>query len=135
MSTWTKRSEREPVKDDMPVMAGAYVIGSTKKWDERVHHESESLPCWTTHWRSVKCEPPPRELTQREEDEAMAVELVEENPGINRVGVALKAIHTERREVAKLMALYTGEFWGTHDYSSSELRTLRARLDEQGNNK
>lgn len=137
MSTWIKRSEREPTKADLPIIIGAYMphVG----WDIGLY---DILPCpdhWSTHWRSVKCDPPARELTQRERDIKMVERIWDRGP--NGAGVIyiqdkmLEAIYAERREVAKLMALYAGEFWGTHDYSSSELMALRRRLDEQGGGK
>lgn len=68
MSTWIKRSKREPFTSEYPLLAG-YYMGD--KWNEyRVG--TTSIPLGSaTHFRSIKADPPPRELTQAEKDEVV----------------------------------------------------------------
>ena len=127
-NVWIKRSEREPGKFDWPLFAGYY--DATLGWTEFVVHRECPIGN-ATHWRSIKCDPPPRELTQRERDATLArnIAMVDEGTVTECV---LEGIYAERREVAKLMATYHScEDWGNSRYSK-EMRDLRARLDEQG---
>ena len=128
-NTWIKRSEREPGKFDWPLFAGYY--DATLGWTEFVVHRECPIGN-ATHWRSIKCDPPPRELTQRERDATLArnIAMVDEGTVTECV---LEGIYAERREVAKLMAKAYDSAWGTSDVGwSTSLRQLRARLDEQG---
>lgn len=128
---WIKRSEREPKKEEFPLLAGNYDGGDWAEWI--VKSATGSLGS-AIYFRSIKADPPPRELTQREKDEAWAVELVDRNAGINRVGVALEAIYAERREVKALIDRgFWDHGWGTDRTQWSEVNCqLRARLDELG---
>lgn len=138
MSTWVKRSEREPTKADYPIAAGAYLSNQTGGyWDEGHYRIPEALTNWQTHWRSIKADPPPRELTQRERDKNFALKLAFAD-GSSTVEDVLEAIYAERREVAKLMESGLGPNWGICDnrYKWAEYTTqLRARCDEQGGRK
>ncbi len=142
MSTWIKRSEREPTAADLPILAGAYEDG---KWSETAwlawHLVGRAI---YTHWRSVKADPPPRELTQAEKDEQqandVAVRVIERCTEIKHpisLEVALQAFYAERREVAKLVAALFPCFpnWGKESHFSDEWKQLRAHLDEQGGTK
>ena len=128
--TWIKRSEREPTKADMPVMAGYY--DKDGEWTQYAVYVS-FLPCEpTTHWRSIKCDPPPRELTQRERDERFAATIVNESLAFDRVSAVLMGMHRERREVAKWLDAQFGVDWGRGTSATKATREIRARLDEQG---
>lgn len=129
-NVWIKRSEREPQPDEFPVLAG-YYLGGHDKWNEYRCGVGQQLGS-ATHWRSIKCDPPPRELTQRERDEATIGNIVVSYRYSSPTRQVAEAIYAERREVAKLMATYHScENWGNSRYSK-EMRDLRARLDEQG---
>lgn len=132
-NTWIKRSEREPQPDEFPVLAG-YYLGGHDKWNEYRCGVGQQLGS-ATHWHSIKCDPPPRELTQRERDERFAATIVNESLAFDRVGAVLMGMHRERREVAKLLASYfCSADWGLAT-NSPALNSLRARLDEQGGGK
>lgn len=142
MNTWIKRTEREPQPDEFPVLAG-YYLGGHDKWNEYRCTVSQQLGS-ATHWRSIKCDPPARELTQRERDDAAAnaasyeaYRLDADKPEAISISSARRAIYAERREVAKLMAEnYADLNWGINEPMvssySRNVRQLRARLDEQG---
>ena len=128
-NTWIKRSEREPGKFDWPLFAGYY--DATLGWTEFVVHRECPIGN-ATHWRSIKCDPPPRELTQRERDATLArnIAMVDEGTVTECV---LEGIYAERREVAKLMdEIMRNSTWGTSNAWEPYHRQLRARLDEQG---
>ena len=130
--TWIKRSEREPGKFDWPLFAGYY--DATLGWTEFVVHRECPIGN-ATHWRSIKADPPPRELTQRERDATLArnIAMVDEGTVTECV---LEGIYAERREVAKLMDLwFRRSDWGTDPSVPDELKRLRVRLDEQGQGK
>ncbi len=69
MSTWIKRTEREPGISDLPIVTGYRY--DTDGWQQSawfcVPPKTSDSPY--THWRSIKADPPPRELSQREKDE------------------------------------------------------------------
>lgn len=128
-NTWIKRSEREPGKFDWPLFAGYY--DATLGWTEFVVHRECPIGN-ATHWRSIKCDPPARELTQRERDATLArnIAMVDEGTVTECV---LEGIYAERREVAKLMdEIMRNSTWGTSNAWEPYHRQLRARLDEQG---
>ena len=128
-NVWIKRSEREPGKFDWPLFAGYY--DATLGWTEFVVHRECPIGN-ATHWRSIKCDPPPRELTQRERDATLArnIAMVDEGTVTECV---LEGIYAERREVAKLMdEIMRNSTWGTSNAWEPYHRQLRARLDEQG---
>jgi hypothetical protein len=139
MSTWIKRSEREPTAADLPIRTGYYYDNG--EWGEYTHvclNQVKACP-QLTHWRSIKCEPPARELTQREKDNDAAKLACEREflgYGVNwpAAEVAVrKAIYAERREVDRLLTNWFGANWSTETFSAcSSLGQLRARLDEQG---
>lgn len=135
-NVWVKRSEREPGKEDFPIIGGAYILGGNTQWDESVYQDHKNVGAWFTHWRSIKADPPPRELTQRERDATLArnIAMVDEGTVTECV---LEGIYAERREVAKLMDKhYNGGTWGRrHEDWDESLHQLRARLDEQGEGK
>ena len=138
-TSWIKRHEKLPAMDDLPIITTCYEGGKwrTQLWTEytpRAEHEY-------TYWTRFRAEPPPRELTQREMDNdaaKLACERAFVSCRANWVGAeeaVRQVIYAERREVAKIMALYhSSENWGDNRYSK-EMRQLRARLDEQGGRK
>lgn len=137
MNTWIKRTEREPQPDEFPVLAG-YYLGGHDKWNEYRCTVSQQLGS-ATHWRSIKCDPPARELTQRERDDAAAnaasdeaYRLDADKPEAISINSARRAIYAERREVARLVDAYFGKDWGRGGYALEHTRQIRARLDEQG---
>lgn len=132
-NVWIKRSEREPQPDEFPVLAG-YYLGGHDKWNEYRCGVGQQLGS-ATHWRSIKCDPPPRELTQRERDATLArnIAMVDEGTVTECV---LEGIYAERREVAKLMdEIMRNSTWGTSNAWEPYHRELRVRLDEQGQGK
>ena len=126
MSTWIKRTDREPTTADLPYFAGYYTVGGN--WLEFLVDESCSIGNGT-HWRSVKCDPPPRELTQREKDKKMVEGVFHKNMHVDTLQDMLAAIYAERREIARLM-FFRAPYWRGQGYKWVE--DLRARLDEQG---
>lgn len=60
---WIKRTDREPQQSDFPVLAG-YYISDGKIWNEYRCGSAQSLGS-STHWLSIKFDPPERVLTQR----------------------------------------------------------------------
>lgn len=128
-TTWIKRSEREPQPDEFPVVAG-YYLGGHDKWNEYRCGAGQQLGS-ATHWRSIKADPPPRELTQREVDKAMArnIAMVDEGTVTECV---LEGIYAERREVAKLLTEYFGGDCWRDENKVPDMRDIAARLDEQG---
>jgi len=134
MSTqWIKRSEREPTQEVAPVVYGKY---DGPRWTETSAQNVWHMALNTdyTHWRSIKADPPPRELTQREKDEVLARNIAMVDKSIVTECV-LDAIYAERREVAKLLASYfCSADWGLAT-NSPALNSLRARLDELGGGK
>lgn len=134
-NVWIKRSEREPTEADLPIVMGGYICGSGKVWDIALYSCLPPKSHWSGYWRSIKAEPPPRELTQREADWALAKAVTQNWYKVEGGSeeLALLAIYAERREVAKLMAdWFRQSDWGTHDGISPQCKALRARLDEQG---
>lgn len=139
-TTWTKRSEQEPVQTVAPVIYGHWRDG---EWIESSAHNvwgSGHNPEYT-HWRSIKVPPPPRELTQRERDND-AAKLVCERAfagcHINWVGAeqAIRnAIYVERMAINAWLDKHYGPFWGRTEEEPKCARELRARLDEQGGGK
>ena len=129
-NVWIKRSEREPGKFDWPLFAGYY--DATLGWTEFVVHRECPIGN-ATHWRSIKCDPPPRELTQRERDEATIGNIVVSYRYSSPTRQVAEAIYAERREVAKLMdEIMRNSTWGTSNAWEPYHRQLHARLDEQG---
>ena len=137
-NVWIKRSEREPVQEDAPVVYGKY---DGPRWIESSAQNVWHMGLNTdyTHWRSIKAEPPPRELTQRERDDAAAnaasdeaYRLDADKPEAISINSARRAIYAERREVARLVDAYFGKDWGRGGYALEHTRQIRARLDEQG---
>ena len=130
MSTWVKKTDREPTKEDFPLIAGRY--HENGEWLEYTHFRFGDAGYQAiTHWRSIKCEPPARELTQREKDIEMAMK-VGGYQHMSRVESMLEAIYAERREVnALLESWFFNPKWGKCD----ELQAIRARLDELGGRK
>lgn len=129
-NVWIKRSEREPMRSDFPIIGGAHILGGNKQWDEAYYQDPGNIPAWFTHWRSVKCAPPVRELTQRETDEATVESLVHRSTDFKRD--VLDAIYAERREISRMLEVYYGcDKWGDATYQPG-LQLVRARLDEQG---
>lgn len=136
-TTWIKRSEREPTEADLPIVMGGYMCGSGKAWDIALYACLPPKSHWSGYWRSIKAEPPPRELTQREKDEEAAKKAAQWSydhpgePGAYALVSAREAIYAERREVLALL----NQIWAPHWGPGSALipvRQLRARLDEQG---
>ena len=129
-NVWIKRSEREPGNFDWPLFAGYYE--ATLGWTELVVHREGPIGN-ATHWRSIKCDPPPRELTQRERDEETIGNIVVSYRYSGPTRQVAEAIYAERREVAKLMdEIMRNSTWGTSNAWEPYHRQLRARLDEQG---
>ena len=131
-NVWIKRSEREPQPDEFPVLAG-YYLGGHDKWNEYRCGVGQQLGS-ATHWRSIKCDPPARELTQRERDATLARNIAMGYEGTVTECV-LEGIYAERREVAKIAEATLGDDWGidSERRSWAEVwKSLRARLDEQG---
>lgn len=130
-NVWIKRSEREPTEADLPIIGGAHILGGNKQWDEAYYQDPGNIPAWFTHWRSIKAEPPARELTQREVDKAMArnIAMVDEGTVTECV---LEGIYAERREVAKLLTEYFGGDCWRDENKVPDMRDIAARLDEQG---
>lgn len=139
-NVWIKRSEREPKCSDLPIVTGyRYDSGGWQQsaWFCVPPNTSDSP---YTHWRSIKADPPPRELTQRERDvqwaNDLSVKVIERCALVTRplsIEHTLAGIYAERREVAKLMAdWFRQSDWGTHDGISPQCKAIRARLDEQG---
>lgn len=140
MSTqWIKRSDKAPTKEDLPVMFGQYENG---EWVSLTNHQA--LPHERgqlyTHWRSVKCDPPERELTQHEKDVndylkwRKKLALTQSSEPI-AMHAWLEGVYAERREVAQQLKTYFGSpAWGI-ETNTSLLNSLRARLDEQGGGK
>ena len=126
-NTWIKRSEREPGSGDAPVVYGAW---DGSGWVESGRYNSTNPIVKYTHWRSIKCDPPPRELTQRERDEQLAETLINRQGELERD--VLDGIYAERREVAKWLDAQFGVDWGRGTSATKATRELRARLDEQG---
>lgn len=140
MSTqWIKRSDRAPIKDDLPVMFGQYKNG---EWVSLTNHQSLPDECGQlyTHWRSVKCDPPERELTQHEKDANNYLKwrnktILSQGHKLITMNAWLEAIYTERREIKQLLnSFFCGETWGI-ETNSPALNSLRARLDELGGGK
>jgi len=130
-NVWIKRSEREPTEAELPIVMGGYMCGSGKVWDIALYSCLPPKSHWSGYWRSIKADPPPRELTQREKDEVLARNIAMVDKSIVTECV-LDAIYAERREVAKLLASYfCSADWGLAT-NSPALNSLRARLDEQG---
>lgn len=127
-NTWIKRSEREPGKFDWPLFAGYY--DATLGWTEFVVHRECPIGN-ATHWRSIKCDPPARELTQRERDEATIGNIVVSYRYSSPTRQVAEAIYAERREVCALLNQLWAHDWGAKS-GLSPVRELRARLDEQG---
>ena len=66
-SPWRSVKNDPPKASDGPIVVGRW--NSLGNWDEWVSYAGTAeVP--VTHWRSIKCDPPPREQTQRERDEA-----------------------------------------------------------------
>jgi len=137
MNTWILRSDREPTKEDGLCRLGFYY--QTGGWSEytwdcrRVGAPVNDKEY--THWRSIKAEPPPRQLTQREKDDEMAAEVVRKCcwSGAVAMSIALQALYAERRGVAKLVDEFMqNPTWGRTSAWASVYQRLRARLDEQG---
>ena len=126
--TWIKRSEREPGKFDWPLFAGYY--DATLGWTEFVVHRECPIGN-ATHWRSIKADPPPRELTQRERDEETIGNIVVSYRYSGPTRQVAEAIYAERREVCALLNQLWAHDWGAKS-GLSPVRELRARLDEQG---
>lgn len=134
-NVWIKRSEREPKCSDLPIVTG-YRYDSDG-WQQSawfcVPPNTSDSPY--THWRSIKADPPSRELTQRERDEATVLQL-RQRLGTTANQDCLDAIYAERREVFKLFTkTYKTEDWGKGSGYADSTRQLRARLDEQGEGK
>ena len=129
--TWIKRSEREPTEADMPGQFGYYTpSGVWSRWADEALPGKHNL---YTHWRSIKCAPPARELTQRERDEETIGNIVVSYRYSGPTRQVAEAIYAERREVAKLMAAtYEDQEWGKDPVYFGSTQALRARLDEQG---
>ena len=131
MNAWIKRSDREPTKVETPVMYGRY---KGEEWLETSAQYGwpASLNIEYNYWRSIKADPPPRELTQRERDATLARNIAMGHEGTVTECV-LEGIYAERREVAKLMdEIMRNSTWGTSNAWEPYHRQLRARLDEQG---
>lgn len=131
-TTWIKRSEREPTKTDLPLLTTCYLDNEwcTQFWTKWVPGKTHGY----THWQQFRADPPPRELTQREVDKALACNIAMVDDGTVTECV-LVAIYAERREVAKLLTSYfCGADWGLAT-NSPALNSLRARLDELGGGK
>lgn len=129
-NVWIKRSEREPTEEDLPIVMGGYMCGSGKAWDIALYTCLPPKSHWSGYWRSIKADPPPRELTQRERDE----QWVDSNswPQLTRAGAMLQAIYAERREVAKLLTEYFGGDCWRDENKVPDMRDIAARLAEQG---
>lgn len=139
---WIKRTERKPTRDEFPVFAGRYDVRDGQ-WIETTWYK-EIANIWEyTHWRSIKCAPPARELTQRERDEAAAnaasdeaYRLDADKPEAVPVSSARRAIYAERREFKALLSQwFKGEDWGQGETAPPVAKQLRARCDEQGQGK
>ena len=135
-NVWIKRSEREPKCSDLPIVTG-YRYDSDG-WQQSawfcVPPNTSDSPY--THWRSIKADPPPRELTQRERDvqwaNDLSVKVIERCALVTRplsIEHTLAGIYAERREVAKLLDDNLAH-WRTANVGWCVL--MRARLDEQG---
>lgn len=131
-NVWIKRSEREPQPDEFPVLAG-YYLGGHDKWNEYRCGVGQQLGS-ATHWRSIKCDPPARELTQRERDEATIGNIVVSYRYSSPTRQVAEAIYAERREVCALLNQLWAHDWGAKS-GLSPVRELRVRLDEQGQGK
>jgi len=139
-NVWVKRSEREPSASDFPCRVGFYST-ATQDWYEYTSCSLDDIGTYT-HWRSIKCDPPARELTQRERDDVAAnaasneaYRLDADKPEAISINSARRAIYAERREVANLMRAWAmGDAnWGTPGRDWPEkMQAVRARLDEQG---
>ena len=127
-NVWIKRSEREPGKFDWPLFAGYY--DATLGWTEFVVHRECPIGN-ATHWRSIKCDPPPRELTQREKDATLARNIAMVNE-CTVTECVLEGIYAERREVLRALQDAHGHDWGADEDWAKHAQKLRARLDEQG---
>lgn len=138
-------SERKPVGTDLPIFtATPGCKGSVTLWKSVVPNSVDG-EVWI-HARNLPV-PPPRELTQREKDEAAAKEI--ENAYIHdgsRHGVeeiALMAIHRERREILEAldaaMQNECGRNWCEEKtanlFAPPAFKAIRARLEEQGQSK
>ena len=130
-NVWIKRSEREPVQEDAPVVYGKY---DGPRWIESSAQNVWHMGLNTdyTHWRSIKADPPPKELTQRERDMEMVHQLLKANDYPPHTWTALQAIYAERREVAKLLTEYFGGDCWRDENKVPDMRDIAARLDEQG---
>ena len=64
---WRSVKTDPPKLEDFPVVACNKYRSRAVFW-EHDHHWSAGQ-CEYDYWRSIKCDPPPRELTQREKDE------------------------------------------------------------------
>mgnify|MGYP006369740559 FL=1 len=127
--TWIKRSEREPTEADMPGQFGYYTpSGVWSRWADEALPGKHNL---YTHWRSIKCAPPARELTQRERDEETIGNIVVSYRYSGPTRQVAEAIDAERREVCALLNQLWAHDWGAKS-GLSPVRELRARLDEQG---
>ena len=130
-NVWIKRSEREPTEADLPIVMGGYMCGSGKAWDIALYTCLPPKSHWSGYWRSIKAEPPPRELTQRELDRRLALKLVGRQGNLTED--VLEAIYVERREMNKLLdELWPEKHWGRDESYNSVCKAIRARLDEQG---
>jgi len=135
-NVWIKRSEREPTEADLPIVMGGYMCGSGKVWDIALYSCLPPKSHWSGYWRSIKADPPPRELTQRERDvqwaNDLSVKVIERCALVTRplsIEHTLAGIYAERREVAKLLDDNLAH-WRTANVGWCVL--MRARLAEQG---
>ena len=115
MNTWIKRSDREPTKDETPVMYGRY---KGEEWLETSAQYGwpASLNIEYNYWRSIKVPPPPRELTQRELDNQMVLEACAKGHltyAVNDADLrsAREAIYAERREINGWLNAFFGNQW------------------------
>jgi hypothetical protein len=144
-TTWIKMSERKPVEADFSAhkhvvcLFDGYSVAYNSLGD--FMRGNQSFPC--THWQLIEIPPPPRELTQREKDEAQAQDVVKEylyTEGLQGgyLTVARLAIHRERGEIQPLldeviakMDETPGNFFNK-EWFIARFASLRARLEEQG---
>jgi len=118
-TVWRSTLTDPPTERDYPVQAGHWYIDGSRFGTAHYAEPHPAITGMHRYWRSIKCDPPPREMTQRERDtEAWSAWISAGGPkGLEAVWRG--ALTWERAEVVKDLI----EAYGAFHHAALDTRT------------